>query len=297
MQYQRDLAIVLRSIPYEDRHRIVSALTVENGQVRALAKNSIQSRRFGSSLELLTASDWTYTLKPSSELCVLTETQIRESFHPLRNEFGCFALASIFSELMLKLAPHYEACPDLFKLHANALATLSALASSIQQSPTLESKQVVLLNAYLVKILHWNGTKPKLHACLQCDMTLDQLSELSETLTCVIESAGWICPSCRAHNTSYLQNWVFRLTPTVIRDLQGYLCLSIRETLTHTHATHQEHQELFRFLEALFAYHLPGFDQIPLKGLRFLHLESNFQPAIKNLQSKLLDLPATGKLS
>ena len=39
-------------------------------------------------------------------------------------------------------------------------------------------------------------------------------------------------------------------------------------------ASREEHQELFRFLEALVIYHLPGFDRKPIKALRFLDVES-----------------------
>jgi len=50
-----DLAIVLRAVPYEERHRIVTALTEHHGKITGMAKNAIQSRRFGGCLETFTA--------------------------------------------------------------------------------------------------------------------------------------------------------------------------------------------------------------------------------------------------
>src|SRR5690349_15798507 len=125
MHPKKDLAIVLRSIPYEERHRIVTAITENHGLITAMVKNAIQSRRFGGSLEPFVAGEWLFTQKVGAELCHLSETHLRNAFEGLRRDFQKLSLASVFNELMLKLAPQGEPCPDLFKLHSNALFILS----------------------------------------------------------------------------------------------------------------------------------------------------------------------------
>ncbi len=61
MQPIQDLALVLKKTPYQDRDLIVVAITKEHGQLTALAKNGVQSRRFGGTLEPCTLSQWSFT--------------------------------------------------------------------------------------------------------------------------------------------------------------------------------------------------------------------------------------------
>jgi recombinational DNA repair protein (RecF pathway) len=302
MQPKRDLAIVLRSVPYEDRHRIVTALTEHHGQISALARNSIQSRRFGGTLDPFVASEWQFAEKPGAELARLDEALIKRSFEGIRKDFERLSLASVFSEFMLRVAPKNEACTDLFKLHSNALVILeelpgpgsvlvnsstnlgSADAISVTHEQFLRSI-LVLLNGYLTKCLQWSGNQPQLQACHSCKRSLDTL-EPNASLTCLILDAAWICPDCRTNQTHHIrdrgaqgfQAAQIRVTPMAIIDFLMSLVSPIRQIPTHAQASREEHAQLFQFIEALFAYHLPGFDQKPLNGLRFLGLESNLQP-------------------
>jgi DNA repair protein RecO len=287
MQLKRDLAIVLRSVPYEDRHRIVTALTEHHGQISALARNSIQSRRFGGTLDPFVASEWQFAEKPGAELARLDEALIKRSFEGIRKDFERLSLASVFSEFMLRVAPKNEACADLFKLHSNALVILEELpgpGTTVTQEEFLRSI-LLLLNGYLAKCLQWSGNQPQLQACHNCKRALDTL-EPNASLTCLIIDAAWICPDCRNQQTHHIrdrgaqgfQAAQIRVTPMAIIDFLMSLVSPIRQIPTHAQASREEHVQLFQFIEALFAYHLPGFDQKPLNGLRFLGLESNLQP-------------------
>ena len=311
MQPKRDLAIVLRSVPYEDRHRIVTALTEHHGQISALARNSIQSRRFGGTLEPFAASEWQFAEKPGAELARLDEALIKRSFEGIRKDFERLSLASVFSEFMLRVAPKNEPCTDLFKLHSNALVILEELpgpgsvparlsgssfaslniignvtadVTSITHDRFLRSI-LLLLNGYLAKCLQWSGNQPQLQACHGCKRALDTL-EPDASLTCLILDAAWICPDCRNKETHHIrdrgvqgfQAAQIRVTPMAIIDFLMSLVSPIRQIPTHAQASREEHAQLFLFIEALFAYHLPGFDQKPLNGLRFLGLESNLRP-------------------
>src|ERR1700746_1867792 len=102
---KRDLAIVLRSIAYEERHRIVTALTENHGQISAMARNAIHARGFGGPLDLFAASEWLFVDKPGADLARLDEAQIRRSFEGIHKDFEKLSLASVFSEFMLRVAP------------------------------------------------------------------------------------------------------------------------------------------------------------------------------------------------
>jgi DNA repair protein RecO len=277
----KDLAIVLRTIPYEDRHRIVTALTENHGLISGLARNSIQSRRFGGTLEAFTASEWLFVEKPGMELVQLNEAVIRRSFEGIRKDFERLSLASVFSEFMLRIAPKNEKCPDLFKLHSNALAALEEMA----EGETSERTILLLLNGYLAKALQWSGNQPQLQRCHSCRRSLDTLAP-SDSITCLISDAAWLCPSCRLSQTGHIRDRgdqgfkaaQIRTTPLALIDFLMSLVSPIRQIPTHSVASLEDHKHLFQFIEALLAYHIPGFDQKPMNGLRFLGLESNLQP-------------------
>ncbi len=263
MEPKRDLAIVLRSIPYEERHRVVTALTENHGVLSALARNSIQSRRFGGTLEPFAAAEWMFVEKPGAELVRLDEARIRRSFEGLRKDFERLSMASLFNELMLRVASPRTPSPALFRLHSNALALLEegAGASSV-------GAEIALLNAYLAKIFHWSGLQPRLAACLECAMPLENV-DADAHVGCLVTSAGWLCPSCRSPNIE------FKVTPLVVLDLIQFALYPLRQGQELKKSSEKEHRELFKFLEALLVYHLPGLDKAPLKSLRFLALESS----------------------
>lgn len=264
MQALEDLAIVLRVTLYQDRHRVITALTEGHGQISVLAKNAVQSRRFGGALELFTASSWNFTHTPGSEFYHLSEAHPKESFAGIRTRFEKLALASAFNEIMIKLAPLNEACPDLFRLHANALSTLATLA------PSSES-EMKLLNAYLAKILQWSGHQPAFQFCMQCQKSLNDVSS-QQRVFCSVPDAGWIC--CQPDHS------LIPVSPLALQDFLTSLRIPIRQIPVQAKASEEAHRELFRFLESLLIYHVPGFDRHPLKSLRFLELESNLPPGI-----------------
>jgi DNA repair protein RecO len=277
MEQKRDLAIVLKSIAFEERSKIVTALTEQHGLITALARNAIQSRRFGGTLDVFCAGEWLFVEKPSSELYRLDEAHMRRSYEGLRTDFNRLALASVFNELMMKVAPKHEAAPELFRLHGNALAVVEEAKEAELGLP--------LLNAYMAKILQWSGSQPPLNSCLECEVSLDQIPR-DQHVTCVIADAGWVCAQCRGTSSRHVQDRqgqkfghsAIRVSTDAIFDFHMSLKLPIRQVPAAAMASKDEHHELFKFLEALFVYHLPAFDQQPLKSLRFLELESSPRP-------------------
>jgi DNA repair protein RecO len=283
MQEVRDLAIVLRSTPYEERHRIVTALTERHGLVSALARNAVQSRRFGGTLELFAASEWHFVQKPSTDLLLLEQASIRRSYEGLRTDFERLALASFLNELALKLAPSIENSGDLFRIHSNALAWLEEAATAkTRDLPQEASRQgLALLNGYISKALQWSGNQPQLSTCLGCQLPVESLGDQA-SVTCIISSAAWICSNCRTGGSQHVQDRQgqsfhhasLRLTAAALRDFHMSLGSPIRQIPATAAATRREHLELFRFLEALLTYHVPGFDQSSFKSFRFLNLDA-----------------------
>ncbi len=274
-------AIVLRSVAYEERHRIVTALTESHGKISAIARNSVQSRRFGGTLEPFVAATWRLSIKPGAELYHVEEATIRKSFEGLRKNFEILSLASVFNELMLRLAPDRENAPDLFKLHSNALALLEEYAlrdpgSDLSDAPADARTILALLNAYLAKLLQWNGTQPQLLRCLGCQRSLLDFSA-DTRLRCHISVACWTCPDCRsakpdtaADYAPGFQHQFFEATQAAVGDFYIGLSTPIRKMPELAQGTLADQKLLFSLMESLMIYHVPGFDRTPLKGLRFI---------------------------
>jgi DNA repair protein RecO len=279
MEKKRDLAVILRAIPFEERHQIVTALTERNGLVSALARNSIQSRRFGGTLEPFAASEWMFVEKPAAELWRLDEATIRRAYGGLRKDFDRLSMAAVLSEFMIRVAPRNEPCPDLFRLHCNALAALEELEPDQKAGTTFWR---AILNGYLAKILQWHGHQPQLESCLGCSTSIDALAP-DARVSAIVTDAAWICPSCRAGETRHVRDRgsegfasrQLRLSPAAIQDFKICLAMPVKRIPELVSGTPGDREELFRFIEALFVYHLPGFDQQPLKSLKFVQLESS----------------------
>jgi recombinational DNA repair protein (RecF pathway) len=227
------------------------------------------------------ASEWQFTQRTEdTELFQLQEARAIKSHEGLREQFGRMAMAGLLNELMLRVAPEREACLDLFRLHANALAALEELEA--------EPPPIAFLNGYLSKLLQWSGNQPQLQQCLVCAKSLQLLwqeAAHSERLTMVIPNAGWICGSCRGASLLHVRERgsqshldSIQVSASAMADFFMSLVTPIRQVAATAHASDQDHRELFRALEALFIYHLPGFDRLPLNSLKFLGLESSWQP-------------------
>jgi recombinational DNA repair protein (RecF pathway) len=224
----------------------------------------VQSRRFGGALELFTAADWIWNQRfESSELLQLQEAQALRSHEGIRLDFQKMAMASLFSELMVKL-------------HANALAALEEGVFS----PT---PPIALLNGYLAKLLQWSGNQPRFQHCLDCGKTLQSYWEAGSSqvavLTMVVQAGGWICSECRIQGLTHIQERseiqgieILEVGTDAMADCLMSLVTPIRQVPLTAHASDSAHRSLFRVLEAFLVFHLPGFDRLPLKSLQFLRL-------------------------
>jgi len=257
------LAIVLRTVRYEDRHLVVTALTQEKGLITAIARNAIHSRRFGGALDLFTGANWICTEKPGATMYCLSEASVRRAYEGVRRDLAKLAAAGVFSELLAKITTERQPCPDLFRLHTNALAAL-------EEAPLGDSAAVLaIINGYLAKLLQWFGARPRLGVCLGCSLALDSVPENSR-LSCDVAAAGWRCNACSTCSEGALS-----LDPVALVDFFAALSLPIRKLPAASRSDIKTRTELLEFLKALLIYHVPGFDRSPLKALRFIFRETH----------------------
>ena len=269
MERVHDSAVVLKIYPFSERHQAIVALTKNHGRLTVRALNSIHSRRFAGALEPFVASEWDWVEQAGKDLHRLDEVKVMRRYEGLRKDFERLALASSWNEVLLRVAPENEPAEPLFRLHTNALAAL--------EESNYPGADLRLLTAYFGKLLHFLGNHPRLQECLRCAHSLSAQTATA-SLLCRIKEAGWICPDCWQEGlgvASEIDAYGIQISPLAALDFHRSLTTPIRRFPNEAQASQGEHRALFRFIEALFIFHVPGFDQKRLKSLKFLRLETD----------------------
>ena len=177
--------IVLRTIPFGEADLIVTYLTSDHGLVKAFAKSPRKIKsRFGSSLEPLTHARISFWGKEDAALPRLTQSDIIDTFHPLRDKIHCYLKVSEIVELTLCFVPERDANKRVYSL---LLDTLKAMEK--EQSPASDcaesnritqdipsfsnqgkgvSPEDLILNQYKIRFLELAGFAPKLDSCGRC---------------------------------------------------------------------------------------------------------------------------------
>jgi DNA repair protein RecO len=276
MEKKSDLAISLRSIAYEERHRVVTALTENFGKISALAQNAFQSRRFGGALEPMAASLWTFVERPGAELYRVEGAEIRRGFEGIRRDLNRLSIGSALCEVILRVAPDRVPVPDLFKLLANALAVLDELPAGDSLQHSNADSAFRLLLSSLIKVLQWSGHAPQIGGCLGCQAPLSN-QNLDAHLLMSAESLGWYCAGCaisvardvRAHS---------EVSVVFLRDIALALTAPVRIAVVEGACSEAQVRESFGWLDRAMAFHLPSFDREGLQSLKLLGIDGRTVP-------------------
>jgi len=152
-------SIVLKTQKYSEADLIVTCLTPDKGIISAFAKSPRKTRsRFGSSLEPLTHAKISLWGKEQS-MPKITQSDIINSFHELRDNFHDFVNISKLAEILIALMP--EASPNK-KIFSFFLSILTLIKSSAE-----EPKDALFIIAQ-VRLLAITGYAPRLKGCGKC---------------------------------------------------------------------------------------------------------------------------------
>lgn len=266
MQQKSDLAIVLKAFRFEERDQIVTAITENHGKLTVLAKNSIQSKRFGGTLELFVASEWNYSEKPDQEMGWLTSTKLRRNFGGIHKSLEALGTASLFSEVLLKITHAGLECQGLFKLHSQAL---SLLDEGVCQTDLDFAK---LRNAYFARILKWHGTAPNLTHCSQCQKPFFDAN--SFFLNAI--KASWSCESC--HRANHAVSGVFEVKKKLMEEFFLMLENPLKQAFSYLRTSQEtsltDQTKLTEVLFAMIHSHIPGLVLSELKSLPLCDIKS-----------------------
>src|SRR5256712_7087452 len=93
-------AIVLKSRKWGDADRIVTFFTLKHGKIRGVARGARRMKsRFGGTLEPFIHCDLVLYEKPGDTLYRVSQTDVRQAFHPLRNSLEAIAGAARLANL------------------------------------------------------------------------------------------------------------------------------------------------------------------------------------------------------
>ncbi len=156
----RTEGIVLKSQNYGEADLIVTYLTSDRGIIRAFAKSPRKTKsRFGSSLEPLTHAKISLWGKEQSSMPKITQSDIINSFHLIRENYNDFVHLSKLSEILLSLTPAEIPSKRIFTFFLNILQFIT--------SSDDDRKDALHLIA-LVRLLATIGYAPRLSGCGKC---------------------------------------------------------------------------------------------------------------------------------
>jgi DNA repair protein RecO (recombination protein O) len=156
----RTEGIVLKTQKYGEADLIVTYLTSDKGIIKAFAKSPRKTKsRFGSSMEPLTHAKISLWGKEQAALPKITQSDIINSFHKVRENFHDFISISKLAEMLMALIPENIPNKRLFAFFLNILHTI--------KSSEQESKDALHLITQ-IRLLATIGYAPRLKGCGRC---------------------------------------------------------------------------------------------------------------------------------
>lgn len=189
MEPTKTRAIILKTLDFSETSQIITTFTLQAGRLGLIAKGSRRLKGpFGGSLEPLTLNEIGYVARKTSSLATLTERKLLDDFRDVRTSMRKLYAASVAQEFLL--ATTQENLPDE-KIFGLLETYLRALCAS-------ENERILMI-AFLLKGLAYEGFTPSLRACAGCGCTTDS----RKTHVFSATAGGVTCPKCRPRDRSF----------------------------------------------------------------------------------------------
>ena len=173
-------AVVLRTVDYGERDRVVTLLSRERGKLSAFARGARSSRRrFGGALEPFTLLA-VEVAERGGDLWVLEDASVDRGFGNLRGDLTRIACGSYAVELARELVRDAEPHEDLFD-------GLVAYLASLDEAPARPWD----LRRFELDALRAAGLQPALVDCARCGRPAGDGPARFDPL-----QGGVLCPAC-----------------------------------------------------------------------------------------------------
>ena len=250
MAAQKTQAIVIRTFPLQEFHKIITFYTPDFGKIKAVAYGVKSPKsRLGGSLELLNHGTLLFQHRENRELQNITDFNLIEGFDAVRSDFTRITYACYFAELVDSIASEGVANPEIFDL-----------LRTTYQSLVHADDVPLLARGFEIKFLDCAGYGPELSRCVHCSSPLKGATTVKFGIAFSVRSGGVLCSECENRDGA-----AFTIAPGSC-ELLKVLRTSELERFNRVRASTRNHQELKRLLGSFIEYHT----ERTLKSLRFI---------------------------
>lgn len=180
MSIHKTEAIILRTRPFRSSSLIVTFFTRDFGKMQGIVKGvHREGERRGAEFELFTHLEILFYEKKRSDLHLISETSILESYPQMRLTLESLMDAAFFCELTEELTEAHDAHPKIFEL----------LQVCFRYTNLLSPAKV--RNLFEMKLLSEIGWLPHLEHCVKCNTPIPATGFFS------IREGGLLCPEHR----------------------------------------------------------------------------------------------------
>ena len=250
MAAQKTQAIVIRTFPLQEFHKIITFYTPDFGKVKAVAYGvkSPKSRLSGS-LELLNHGTLLFQHRENRELQNITDFNLIDGFDAIRSDFTRITYGCYFAELVDSIASEGIASPEIFNLlHTTYQALVHA------------DDVPLLARGFEIKFLDCAGYGPELSRCVHCSSVVKGAPTVKFGIAFSVRYGGVLCSECKNRDGA-----AFTIAPGSC-ELLKVLRKSESERFKRIRASTRNHQELKRLLGSFIEYHT----ERTLKSLKFI---------------------------
>ena len=192
MSITKTEALVLKSIKFGDTSKIATLYSTHYGKIKVIAKGIRKPKnKLAGALQTFSYIQIVFYKKPTSEIYLLSQSEILHSYQALTKDLNRYVFASAVMELLDRLITGEEPHPEIFYL---ALETLSYMENAPPKS--LEKS----FWSFALKLADLLGYKPKLNRCIICDTPVsDKLILFSP------DKGGIVCKKCARSDQAYIR--------------------------------------------------------------------------------------------
>lgn len=243
MAIQKTEAIVIKTQPFRSTSLIITFYTKSHGKIKGIAKGVREQRQMRASLyELFTRLEIIFYEKSRSDLHLISDGFMLESYQPLRSKFYSISFASYFVDLLDRLTEVHDANEALYDL----------LDFAFRYLPSLPGSRIARI--FEIKLLDEIGWLPYLEGCLDCHDT-----SLEEGFFSARQGALF-CANCQIKHPETTP-----MSREVLSTLRYYTHHDLEESIRYG-LTLSAERSLQRFMEAFLMDRLGK----PLKSRQFL---------------------------
>jgi DNA repair protein RecO (recombination protein O) len=228
-------AIVLKRTNLGEADSIITLYTPNLGKIRAIAKGVRRPKsKLVGHLELLTQG--AFLLAQGQNLDIITQSQAKESFQPIKNDLWRTSCAIYISELVDQFSAEEVENYPVYRLLQSTLHWLCEARNN-----------ELVLRYFEIHLLSLMGYQPELYQCLNCRVSLTPQRNFFST-----SGGGTLCPVCARNepmvlpltidslktmrfllNNDHVAASRLKINPLLSRELEQLLREYIRYVLEH----------------------------------------------------------------